>query len=159
MKLTYIIALGMLIVFLSSGCTAFNAGPKMMLTIAEGATALGVTLAAKMNPKDMTARTGGKINDPRFTFKGHIATGLIFEFTAQLVGADLSYDIAAGGQGMMEPDPVILNTITSIWGNSNLNEQERKNMITGAISGWMTNKIKAENAKVAKVIVAPTSDS
>ncbi len=148
MRFISVIALGMFA--LSSGCAAFNAGPKMMLTIAEGATSLGVTLASKMNPKDMTAQTGGSISDPRFTFKGHVSTGVIFEFTAQLVGADLDYNIAAGGQGMMEPDPVILNTISSIWGNSSLNEEERKNMIAGAIQGWVSKKAKAAEVVESK---------
>jgi hypothetical protein len=126
---------------MSTGCAAFNAGPKMMNTIGEGAISIGTTLASKMNPTDMTAQTGGTISDPRFTFKGHVATGVVFDFTAQLVGADLEYDIMAGGQGAIEPDPVIINTITSIWGNSTLSEEERKNMLAASIQQWMAKKI------------------
>ncbi len=142
MKFIFTIALGMIMVW-SSGCAAFNAGPKMMAQIGEGAMSLGITLAAKMNPKDMTARTGGKISDPRFTFKGHVATGVIFEFTAQLVGADLDYAISAGGQGMAETDPVILEAISSIWGRSDINEDQRKTMLAEAIKNWMAAKLAA----------------
>ena len=130
-----------LAILLSTGCSTFSAGPKMMLTIAEGATSLGTTLAAKMNPTDMTASTTGTINDPRFTFKGHVATGVVFEFTAQLVGADLGYGITAGGQGMPEADPVILAAITDIWGQSSLSEEERKSLVAEAITNWMRAKL------------------
>jgi len=139
MKISAIVLSCFLLV--SSGCSAFSAGPKMMATIGEGAISIGTTLASKMNPADMTAQTGGSISDPRFTFKGHVATGVVFDFTAQLVGADLQYDIAAGGQGTVEPDPVIINTITSIWGNSTLSEEERKNMLAASIQQWMASKI------------------
>lgn len=139
-KILCIVVFGLGILF-STGCAAFSAGPRMMATIGEGAVSMGTTLAAKMNPKDMTANTSGRISDPRFTFRGHVATGVIFEFSAQLIGADLEYGITAGGQGMSEPDPIILEAISSIWGNSSLSEDQRQVMVAEAITNWMARKL------------------
>ena len=124
----------------------------MITTIAEGTIAAGTVILSKYDPETITAGVEGKVSDPRFRMHVFVGHGVVVDTTISLEGADLGFDIDSAGKGRADVDEKALAAIQQIWGMSNINEEQRKTMISEFITGWIK-----ENVKIAPANPAPAN--
>lgn len=124
----------MIVGYVVVGCSLINSGPRLMQTIAEGAVATGNTLVAKMNPRDMTAGSSGEVHNPEFELSGFVASGVVYNLNARLIGAELDYNIVAGGTGGAI-DPTVVKQIEDIWINDDVPDSKRLDAVLAIIHG------------------------
>lgn len=132
---------GFLIVFwLWSGCSAMDSGPKLMREVSAGTMAIGTTLASQMAPKNLTASAGGEVHNPEYQCNGFVGSGVAWNMTLRLIGAELDFDIAGAGEGKLEPDDEILALIADIQSRRGLTESQQNSLIATVIAEWIASK-------------------
>lgn len=150
MKLKLFFTLYALVIAVTaSGCTVIDSGPSMIKTTMSGIANIAGPLVAKMDPTQITAGADGKVNDPRFHFRGHMGPAWVYDFELSLIGADASFDVDASGTGRDSVDPEVWAFIQETWRNNTLPEEERRRLITEKILEIMSKKAEAELMKEA----------
>lgn len=130
----------LLIVFCSTGCGAIDSGPKMMKETSAGVMAVTSTLASQMSPTNLTASARGSVTNPEYQCTGFVGTGVKWDVTIRLIGANLGFDIAAAGEGKLEPDEKIFTFIENIQDRRDISPDEKRGLIEEAVASWLLSR-------------------
>lgn len=122
------------------GCSALDSGPKVMRQVGEGAITVATTLASQMSPKNLTASASGDVKNPEYQCSGFVGTGVQWNLTIRLIGADLDFDIAGAGAGKSAPDERLLSAITEIQGRPDLTGEAKSGMVGRIIAEWLASR-------------------
>ncbi len=101
--------MALLLALCGTGCAVFESGPLMMKQTGAMVEKVMTAGLEQLQISQMTANADAAINDPRFRVHGFFGTGVRYEMYVELVGADMSVDVAAAGVGRaarnVERDP------------------------------------------------------
>lgn len=120
-----------------TGCSIMDTGPAMTRDIMGGVTAIGTTLAARLDPHEMTAGASGSIQNPEFVVDGFVGTGVHWSMTLRMIGADAQFDVDAAGAGSAEHQAEVLDQIAAIWRDAALSDQERQSQVLALLAAWV----------------------
>jgi len=123
------------------GCSALSSGPETMKEVSASAMTVTTTLASQMSPKNLTANASGEVHNPEYQCEGFVGTGVKWDITLRLIGAELDFNIAAAGEGKLEPDEKILAAIQDIQDRRDITEDKKRGLIAQAIADWIASKM------------------
>jgi len=118
------------------GCSMWDTGPATVAKVTEGVSAVGITLASKMNPSEMTAGADGRVSNPEFAVRGFVGTGYYYDLNLRLIGADLGFDIDAAGTGRPELDSDLFEALQEIWTRTDITLAEKQRLILALVRTW-----------------------